>query len=69
MTDPLIQWCVQHQSEIQAYAGQYVAISPRQGILAHGIDFRRVYDEAVRKDPDAVFQLVPDAGLLVLCLR
>ena len=69
MVDALIQWCADHQAEIQAYAGQYVAISPQQGILAHGVDFRRVYDEAVRKDPAAVFQLVPDAGLLVLWLR
>lgn len=66
--DPLVRWCAEHQEEIQEFAGQYVAISARRGILAHGMDFARVYEEGRKKDPLAIFHLVPDAGVMVLWL-
>ena len=67
--DPLAVWCTAHPEELQAFAGQYVALSPKGGILAHGTDFFKVHQEASRKEPEAVYQLVPDAEVMVLWLR
>lgn len=67
-TDPVLAWCAAHQQEIQAHAGQYVAISAQKGIVAHGMDFSEVYDKGIRKDPHAIFELVPDTGIMILCL-
>jgi hypothetical protein len=62
----LAQWCAEHESELQSFSGQYVALGSRGGIIAHGTDLDRVSKEALAKDPDAVFHLVPDAEVMVL---
>ena len=68
-SNAVARWCAGHQKELQAYAGQYVAISSKRGIVAHGADFSRVHEEGIRQDPEAVFLLVPDAEVMVLWLR
>ncbi|GEM_PF-4341890 len=67
--DTLAAWCSAHQEELKGYAGQYVALSPKTGVLAHGTTFPKVHEEAVRKDAQAVFLLAPDTEVMVLCLR
>lgn len=66
LPDPVSRWWADHLGEIDSYAGQYVAISGRHGIVAHGTDFSKVHEKAVQKDPDAVFRFVPTAGVLVV---
>ena len=69
LEDPILAWCAAHQQEIQSYAGQYIAISAEKGIVAHGTDFAKVHEMGIRKDSRAVFELVPDTGIMILCLR
>ena len=64
--EEVARWCSGHQAEIQECAGQYVGISARLGIVAHGLDFAKVHAEARSKDPDAVFEFVPPPGILVV---
>ena len=64
--EEVVRWCAGHQADIQEHAGQYVGISAKLGIVAHGLDFAAVHAEACRKDPEAVFEFVPPPGILVV---
>ena len=67
--DPLASWCASHPDDLREFAGQYIALSPKGGILAHGMEFSKVHDQAVQKEPGAIFFLVPDAEVMVLWLH